>query len=260
MIDATDSNAATVLGNVASACNLSFSQHALQSSVGTLNVFQPTSQLVRLDQRLWFNPGLSNPVYFGSGALGMVLILFPALLAALATAKEYELGTIIQAYASSLTAAQWVVGKALLYIVIGLVELVICFLLGVAVYSYRLPADPAVMLVATLLYLMSGVLFGMWLGNTTGTQSAAIQGVQLGAFLLSLLLSGFLFSVRNIPPQIRWFSYILPATHYVKIVRNSLLRDAGWEISFRPIMALLILGIFFLLLNVFWMRKMQFKA
>ena len=59
-------------------------------------------QLAELDNRLWFNPGLSNPVYFGTGALGMMLIIFPALLGALATAKEYEMGTIIQAYASSL--------------------------------------------------------------------------------------------------------------------------------------------------------------
>jgi ABC-2 type transport system permease protein len=130
----------------------------------------------------------------------------------------------------------------------------------VAVFSYRLPADPSVLLVATVLYLLSGVLYGMTLGNATGNQSAAIQGVQMGAFLLSLLLSGFLFPVRNIPPHIRWISYILPATHYLKIVRNSLLRDVGWAISLRPMVALLILTAAFLLLNVLQMRKMQFKG
>jgi ABC-2 type transport system permease protein len=189
----------------------------------------------------------------------MVLVLFPALLGALATAREYELGTIIQAYASSLTAVQWVLGKGLLYIVIGLVELVICFVLGVAVFSYRIPTDPTVLVAATVLYLLSGVFFGMMLGNASGNQSSAIQGVQLGAFLLSLLLSGFLFPVRNIPPAIRWISYILPATHFVKVVRNSLLRDSGWITSLRPMVALLILAVFFLFLNVLQMRKMQFK-
>jgi len=251
MVDGTDSNAATALGTIAQAINLSFSQ---RTSIG-----RPAPKLARLDQRLWFNPGLSNPVFFGTGALGMVLVLFPALLGALATAREYELGTIIQAYASSLTAAQWVLGKGLLYILIGLVELVICFLLGVAVFSYRLPSDPTVLLVATVLYLFSGVFYGMALGNASGNQSSAIQGVQLGAFLLSLLLSGFLFPVRNIPPGIRWISYILPATHYVKVVRNSLLRDAGWMTSLRPMAALWILAVLFLLWNVLQMRKMQFK-
>jgi ABC-2 type transport system permease protein len=260
MIDATDANAATVLGNIAHAVNMSFTHHAYEANLGTPNFYQPTSQRVRLDQRLWFNPGLSNPVYFGTGALGMVLVLFPALLGALATAREYELGTIIQAYASSLTAFQWILGKGLLYIAIGLVELAICFTLGLFAFGYRMPTDPSVLLVATLLYLLAGVFYGMMLGNATGNQSSAIQGVQLGAFLLSLLLSGFLFSVRNIPAQIRWFSYVIPATYYVTITRNSLLRDAGWEISFRPVMALLILAIFFLAMNVLQMRKMQFKG
>jgi ABC-2 type transport system permease protein len=252
MIDATDSNAATALGNMAQALNASF---AYKSGVSPQR-----RELVTLDQRLWFNPGLSNPVYFGTGALGMMLIIFPALLGALATAKEYEMGTIIQAYASSLSAGQWITGKALLYVLIGLVEFVICFVLGIFAFEYRIPSDPSVLVVATVLYLMAGVFFGMMMGNATGNQSAAIQGVQMGSFLLSLLLSGYLFAVSNIPPQIRWFSSLLPATHYVQIVRNSILRDVGWETSFRPLIALVILAFLFFMVNVMQMRKMQFKG
>lgn len=253
MIDATDSNAATALGNMAQALNASFGRN---SGIG----WAEQRQLARLDTRLWYNPGLSNPIYFGTGALGMMLIIFPALLGALATAKEYEMGTIIQAYASSLTAAQWIAGKALVYVLIGVVEFVICFALGMVAFGYHIPSDPSVLLVATLLYLFAGVFFGMMMGNATGSQSAAIQGVQMGSFLLSLLLSGYLFAIANIPVQIRWFSSFLPATHYIQIVRNSISRDVGWETSFRPMVALLILACSFYLINVIRMRKMQFKG
>jgi drug efflux transport system permease protein len=252
MIDATDSNAATALGNYAQVLNASFAEKSALS--------RAVPKLVRMDQRLWFNPGLSNPVYFGTGAMGLMLIIFPALLGALATAKEYEVGTIIQAYASSLTAAQWIFGKALLYVAIGVVEFVICFALGLFAFGYRFPSDPTVLLVATVLYLFAGVFFGMMMGNATGNQSAAIQGVQMGSFLLSLLLSGYLFAIRNIPIQIRWLSYFLPATHYVQIVRNSILRDVGWGTSFMPMVALLMLAMAFFALNVVQMRTMQFKA
>ncbi len=252
MIDATDSNAATALGNYAQTLNTSFAQH---SGIGE---FPP--QLVSMQQRLWFNPGLSNPIYFGTGALGLMLIIFPALLGALTTAKEYEVGTIIQAYASSLTAVQWILGKALLYVAIGLVDLIICFSLGLFAFEFRFPSNPAIMLVATLLYLLAGVFFGMMMGNATGNQSAAIQGVQMGSFLLSLLLSGYLFAVANIPASIRWISSFLPATHYIQIVRNSILRDAGWATSWRPVMALLVLAFCFFAVNVIQMRKMQFKG
>jgi ABC-2 type transport system permease protein len=253
MIDATDSNAATALGNMAQALNTSFGRN---TGIG----WAGQRQAAKLDNRLWYNPGLSNPVYFGTGALGMMLIIFPALLGALATAKEYEMGTIIQAYASSLTAAQWIAGKALVYVLIGVVEFLICFALGMVAFSYNIPSDPSVLLVATILYLFAGVFFGMMMGNATGSQSAAIQGVQMGSFLLSLLLSGYLFAISNIPVQIRWFSSVLPATHYIHIVRNTILRDVGWNTSFRPLVALAILAFTFFAVNVIQMRKMQFKA
>jgi len=252
MIDATDSNAATALGNYADSLNTSF---ALRNGTE-----KPSTKGVELQQRLWYNPGLSDRVYFGTGGLGLMLIIFPALLGALTTAKEYETGTIIQAYASSLRAVQWILGKALLYVVIGLVEFVVCFALGLFVFEFRFPSNPSVLLVATVFYLFAGVFFGMIMGNSTGNQSAAIQGVQMGSFLLSLLLSGYLIAVRNIPVQIRWLSFFLPATHYIQIVRNSILRNVGWGTSFIPMVMLLVLAFAFFALNVIQMRKMQFKA
>src|SRR5262249_14671379 len=114
--------------------------------------------------------------------------------------------------------------------------------------------------VATVLYLMAGVFFGMMMGNATGSQSAAIQGVQMGSFLLSLLLSGYLFAIANIPVQIRWLSDLLPATHYIQIVRNSILRNVGWATSLWPMTKLSALMLSFFLFNVLQMRKMQFKA
>src|ERR1700741_994200 len=98
MIDATDSNAATALGNYADSLNTSFS---LQNGL-----YRPTPKGVNLQQRLWYNPGLSDRVYFGTGGLGLMLIIFPALLGALTTAKGYETVTIIQGYAASQRAVQ----------------------------------------------------------------------------------------------------------------------------------------------------------
>jgi len=139
------------------------------------------------------------------------------------------------------------------------VEFVICFALGKLAFEYRFPSDPTVLLVATVLYLFAGVFFGMMMGNATKNQSAAIQGVQMGSFLLSLLLSGYLFAIRNIPVQIRWLSQFLPATHYIQVVRNSILRDVGWETSFIPVVTLFGLAVAFFALNIIQMRKMQFN-
>src|SRR5205085_1674236 len=109
-------------------------------------------------------PNFERDVHRGAAPV-VQLMIDPGLLGALTTAKEYEVGTVIQAYTSSLTAVQCILGKAMLYVVIGLVDLVICFTLGLIAFGFRFPSDPTVLLVATLLYLMGGVFFGMMMGN-----------------------------------------------------------------------------------------------
>jgi ABC-2 type transport system permease protein len=251
LIDGTDANAATNLKNMARGLTQAF---LLKQAGGT-----PTAGAVSLQSRLWYNPGRSDSLFFGSGALGLVLVLFPALLGALIVAREHELGTLVQVYASTLAAHQWLIGKAVPVIFIGLVELALCFVLGLMFFGYQVPSDPLPMLVASLLYMAAGVFYGMLLGNATGTQSAAIQGVQLGAFLISMLLSGFLVPLENIPVQLRWVSHIVPATHYIKVVRNSILRDVGWDASGRAILMLLVLAVVFFMANMGRMRRMQFR-
>jgi ABC-2 type transport system permease protein len=250
ILDGTDANTANALRNTAEALNQAF----LLRHAGAI---RPVP-LVSIDVRLWYNPGLSDRRYFGSGALAMVLILFPALLGALAVSREHETGTIIQAYASTLSAPQWLLGKAIPYILVGLAEFVICFSLGFVLFSYRLPADPTAFLLGTLLYITSAVFYGMAVGNVMGTQSAAIQAVQLGAFLISMLLSGFLSPISNNPVELRWISHILPATYYVQITRDTFLRAGGWDTMGNSVAILALTCVFFFGANMRKMHRMQF--
>lgn len=246
LIDGTESNTALVLRTINQAVAQSF-----QPAMAELPL--------RLRVRHWYNPGLSDSLFFGSGALGLVLILFPALLGALGAAREKELGTVAQAYASTLTAPEWVIGKAIPYVLIGMAQLAICFAMGTVVFGYTIPDHPEVLLTGTLVYVTAGVLYGMVVGNATGTQSAAIQGVQFGAFLLSLMLSGFLMPVANMPVAMQWISTIVPARHYIEVTRDVLLRHGDWSTSARPLLTLCGLALFFFVANVGRMRRMQFS-
>jgi ABC-2 type transport system permease protein len=247
VVDGTDSNTALLLRNIGAAIGQSF---------GPAGMAPP----VALRVRHWYNPGLSDSLFFGSGALGLVLILFPSLLGAIAVSRELELGTVAQAYASRLTAAEWVLGKAAPYFVVGLVQLGICYGMGMIVFDYRLPEHVMPLAAACVLYLLAAVFFGMMAGNLTGTQSAAIQTVQLGAFLLSLLLSGFLMPLDNIPAGIRWVSMLVPARHFIEVTREVMLRGGGWETSLEPLGMLAVLALLFLGVNLRRMRKMQFEG
>jgi ABC-2 type transport system permease protein len=250
LVDGTDANT-DALRNSAKAINQAFLRRITEA---------PLQPLIETSVRFWYNPGLADHRFFGSGALGMVLILFPALLAALAAAREHEYGTVIQAYASTLSAPQWVLGKAIPYIGVGLIELVICFTLGVFLFDYSLPGDPTPFLAGSLLYVITAVFYGMAVGNVMGAQAAAIQAVQLGAFLVSMLLSGFLVPVSNVPLELRWISYILPATYYIEITRDSLLRGGGWATVGNSVLVLALTTLVFFGANLRRMHRMQFSA
>lgn len=249
LLDGTDGNTALVLRQEAQAINQTF-----LVSRGSL-----PDAAFEMEIRYWYNPGLADRVFFGTGALGIVLIFYPALLGATAAAREHELGTAIQVYASNLSANEWVLGKALPYIVIGVGQFVLCFAMGAAFFSYKIPSDPTALLAGTLLYITTGVFFGMWLGHETKSQSMSIHVVQLGLFIVSMLLSGFLTPIENTPAQLRWISYLVPATYYIDLVRDGLLRNGGWATGWLPTLYLAALAAGTYLLNLFRLRKMRFE-
>lgn len=249
LLDGTDGNTALVLRQEA---------HALTQAFLAARGGFPAPPL-RAVVRYWHNPGLADRVFFGTGALGIVLIFFPALLGATAAAREHELGTAIQVYSSHLSAREWTLGKALPYIGIGLAQFALCFLMGSVFFSYRIPSDPTPLLTGTLLYIAAGVFFGMWLGHETKSQSVSTQVIQLGLFIVSMLLSGFLTPVENAPLQLRWISYLVPATYYIDLVRGGILRDSGWAAGWLPVLYLAALAAAAYLANLYRVRRMRFE-
>ena len=97
-------------------------------------------------------------------------------------------------------------------------------------------------------------------GNVTGTQSAAIQAVQFGAFLLSMLISGFLIPISNMPYILQLISNIVPARHFIEVTREVMLRDGGWTSTAKPIAALAGLAALFFMVNVRKTRRMQLEG
>lgn len=251
LIDGTDANTALVVRQQAQAVHYSFLRSLLPAAA--------RASPIEADVRFFYNPGLSDRRYFGTGALGMVLIFFPALLGAAASSREIELGTVIQPFASTLSSFEWTMGKAAPYILIGIGELVLCLCMGAFVFDYRLPPDPTAFFAASVFYIAVGVLFGMLVGYQTGTQAAAIQFVLIVVFLLSLLLSGFLTPIENIPTALRWVSALIPARYYVWTVRDGLLRGGGWQAAWPQVASLAALALALFAANVVRMRRMQFR-
>lgn len=250
LVDGTDANTANLVRGYARATTNAF--------VNNLRSSNPTA--VSVQSRLWYNPGLETLKYIGPGAVAMALTLFPPLLAGLAMAKEREQGTILQVYASSLTGSEYLLGKAAAYWLVGMADVLLVNLEAWAFFGLWFAGDPTPLVMGSVLYIACGVLWGIFIGSNTKSQSAVIQAVTLSAFLLSLLMSGFIYPVANIPIGLRWISNFVPARSYILLTRDAFARGVGWPIVWAPVLTLGLLASFFFFLAWRKLQSMQLET
>jgi ABC-2 type transport system permease protein len=242
LVDATDANTAKLVQGYAGQVVASY---------------QESTAPVKAEIRLWFNPGRESKKFYGPGIFVLGISMFPPLLAALAMAKEGEQKTILQVYVSSISASEFLFGKIFAFMLIAIAEWCLSLLLLVTYFGVHLVGDPTPFLVATILYAFCVASFGTLLGAAIPSQAASIQAVALGGFLLVFLLSGLIFPVSNIPPQLRWISGIVWGRYYIEIVRDALLQGGGWPAMWFNVLMIAIIGAFFYLMAWKRMRRMQ---
>lgn len=219
IVDATDVNNARVIKN---------------GILATTNRFVVDNRLTEnnsiLDSniRLWFNPGRKESLYVVPGAIAVCLWIYPSLLAALAMVREKESGTILQAYASSITAVEFIGGKVLAYMIIGICEAIFLIVISMLCFDIQFVGDPTPYIIGTLFFILSAVSFGTMIGTRTNSQSAAVQAVATGGFTTALLLSGYLYPIRNIIYPLSYVTVLVPARWFVQLSRDSFVRGGGW--------------------------------
>src|SRR6476469_3037433 len=251
LVDATDSNTARIVQAYMNQIARSFNRGLSNS---------PSSDLVRAQIRLWYNPGRDSPKFYSPGIFVLGISMFPPLLAALAMSKEGEQKTILQVYVSSITAGDFLLGKIFAFTVVALCEWLLSLALLLTVFGLHIAGDPTPSIVASVLYAFCVASFGTLVGVAIPNQGAAIQAVALGGFLLVFLLSGLIFPIENIPAGLRWISNFIWGRYYIEIVRDALLQGGGWPAVWFKVLIVGVIGTTFY--GIAWrgMRKMQVKA
>lgn len=248
LIDGTDVNNARIVKNGLLALTESFlGQERLPRKV----------PLVTPKLRLWFNPGRKETLHIVPGAIALVTWIFPALLSAFAMVREKEQGTILQLYASSITAFELILGKSIAYFCIGMAETALVITEAVVVFQIPFVGNPFVFLLCTVLYVASGVVFGVWAGTRASNQMAAVQICAMVGFLGSMLLSGFIYPIRNITYPVSLLSNVVAARYYIEAARDAFVRGGSWTAHWYAPVMLAGITLFFLTLGVAGMRKMQ---
>lgn len=239
LVDGSDVNNARIIEN---------------SIRATTQFFLRTSALQRMPPRvvtrtrIWFNPGRKESLYIVPGTCAVIFWIYPSLLAAIAMVREKEQGTLVQVFASSLSAQELILGKALAYLVVGLGEAVLILGLATLFFRLQIAGDPTPLLIGTPIFIFTAALFGIFIGIRTANQNAAVQAVATLGFLTALLLSGFIYPLSNIPFPLSLISNIVPARYYIVIIRDAFVRGTGWAGVWFPMLIMTLIG--FVLFNI----------
>jgi len=178
--------------------------------------------------RDFYNPERRSAVDIVPALIGVILTLTMVLFTAVAIVRERERGNLELLITTPVSNMELMAGKIGPYIVIGLIQVTIVLLLGWLLFSVPVQGSLAALYLAALLFIAASLGLGLLISTFAKTQFQAMQ-LTVFAFLPSILLSGFMFPFDGMPRFAQWIGELLPLTHFIRLVRGVLLRDAGLD-------------------------------
>ena len=177
--------------------------------------------------RLRFNPGMKSSRFIVPGLIAAILAIMAVLLTALTVAREWERGSMEQLFATPVRRIEVVVGKLLPYVVIGMVQVLLVVTMGSIVFGVGVAGSLWLLFGAALLFLLGMLGQGLFISVITRNQQVATQVGLLSSMLPTLLLSGFLTPVENMPWFLRALAAVIPARYFIQVLRGVMLKGNG---------------------------------
>lgn len=207
--------------------------------------------------RVVFNSDLKSRNYIVPGLIAVILMIVAAVLTSLCVAREWENGSMEQLLSTPLRPVEFLLGKLAAYFAIGMVNMAICIVTGVFLFEVPLRGSAVLLIASSALFCFGALCWGILLSTITRNQVIAYQLSMISSFLPAFLLSGFIYSIDNMPPVIQFVSRIVPARYFVTILKGIFLKGVGAQILWAELLALLLYGSIVFSIAV---RKMRAKV
>ncbi|WP_440225448.1 ABC transporter permease [Dokdonella sp. MW10] len=183
----------------------------------------PAVEIVNL-----YNPQRRAPVNTVPGLIGVILTMTMVVFTAMAIVRERERGNMEMLIATPLSSFELTLGKVLPYIGIGLIQVTLILLLGIAVFDVPIRGGLVDVYVAALAYISAALALGVLVSTLAKTQFQAMQ-MAFFLFLPQILLSGFMFPYDGMPRAAQWLAEVFPLTHFLRLIRGIMLRGASLD-------------------------------
>jgi ABC-2 type transport system permease protein len=254
IIDGSDPNFAGIIRGYLTAFTEQYNQKLLFSFLNRQGMEQ-IKPPVDGRLRIWFNEDLESRNFIIPGIIAIIIMIVGALLTSLIIAREYENGTMETIKSLPVQAGEFLLGKALPYFFIGLIDVLVAVLLGQILFGVVMKGNFWLMIIATALYLGVALSLGLLISIVSKSQLIANQMAILTTYLPSLLLSNFVFPVINMPKFLQLLTYIIPATYFIDILNGIYLKNLGFDHLWPSILILALIFILLTTINYVLLKK-----
>ncbi len=242
--DATDPAATS---NAISALQTLLNTSLVNDLKGPLSFLAPNKPPLELRIHARYNPEALTQYNIVPGLMGVVLTMTMVMITALAVTRERERGTMENLLSMPSRPLEVMIGKIIPYIVVGYIQATLILLAARFVFHVPIVGNIALLFLVTFVFIAANLAVGITFSTVARNQLQAVQ-MSFFFFLPSLLLSGFMFPFRGMPPWAQYVGSAFPLTHFLRIVRGILLKGNGmpeiaqdfWPIAIFTVLALLL--------------------
>jgi ABC-2 type transport system permease protein len=185
---------------------------------------------VAVVDRLWFNAANDSTWYLVPGLIVLIMTLIGAFLTALVMAREWERGTLEALFVTPVRPVEILLAKIIPYFGVGMMGLALCLLAARLLFHVPLQGSLGALLVGSMLYMLVSLGIGLLISAVTRNQFLASQIAILASFMPAMMLSGFVFDLRNVPAVVRAVGHALPATYFMELVKTLFLAGDYWPL------------------------------
>lgn len=253
LVDGSDANAAIITKGYIEQIIYAFSQDLLTGQFSS-SAAKKSLPLVIPETRIFYNQEMKSSHYMVPGVIVIILLNLTALLTGVAITREKELGTLEQIIVTPVSRWQYILGKTLPYVMVGMINVVLVLSVGKLLFDIPIRGNIILLFVTSIIFLFTTLGIGLLAASVSENQSQVMLTI-FPLLMPAFLLSGLVFPVASIPFALRWVAYINPITYYLTIVRGILIKGIGIAELYREILILFGFGLFLALFSVIRFRK-----
>jgi ABC-2 type transport system permease protein len=200
--------------------------------------------------RMYFNEEMKSAYQFVPGTMALILMLISALMTSISITREKEMGTMEILLVSPLKPVQIIIGKVLPYLILSIINGFIIVLIGHFVFGVPVTGSFILLMLETILFILMALCLGILISTAAKNQMVAMFISMIALMLPTIILSGFIFPIENMPMVLQWLSNIIPARWFISIIRGIMLKGVGISILWKETLILIGMTLFFIAMSV----------